>query len=185
MDAWNYLIILALLIYAIYKQTHKHEVVGSTRFKLALIYAGIGLVIGGFNLPTGPWGWVFLATSLLLSAIVGVIRGQRTRVWREPSDGRVWTQGTALTIGLFIGLIVAKIALGTVAYFRDISDDGGTGEILLMIALMVGLQAEIVWRRARPLGARTSTRSTTTTGVAPAAPVQPGDGPQRPEAETA
>lgn len=163
MDAWNYLIILALVVYAIVRQTQKHEVVGSTRFKLALIYAGVGILIGGFNLPRTLWPIVFLAISLVLSVVVGVVRGQRTRVWRG-DDGRVWAQGTALTIGLFVGLIAAKFALGTIAYLRDISDDGGVGEVLVMIALMVGLQAEIVWRRARPLGTRASTKETVGTG---------------------
>ncbi len=166
MDAWNYLIILALVIYAIVRQTQKHEVVGSTRFKLALIYAGVGLVIGGFNLPTGPWGWSFLALSLVLSAVVGVVRGRLTHVWRDAADGRVRAQGTAVTISLFVALILAKVALGTIAYLNDISDDGGTGEVLLLIALMVGLQADIVWRRARAIGARASSR-------APGAPVTP------------
>jgi hypothetical protein len=161
MDAWNYLLILALVAYAIIRQSQKHEVVGSTRFKLAFIYAGVGIVIGGFNLPRTLWPIVFLAISLLLSVVVGIVRGRRTRVWRDDTDGRVWAQGTALTIGLFVGLIAAKFVLGTIAYLRDISDDGGVGEVLVMIALMVGLQAEIVWRRARPLGARASTKEPT------------------------
>jgi hypothetical protein len=155
MDAWNYLLILALVVYAIIRQTQKHEVVGSTRFKLAFIYAGVGILIGGFNLPRTLWPIVFLGISLLLSVVVGIVRGRRTRVWRD-ADGTVWAQGTALTIGLFVGLILAKFVLGTIAYLRDISDDGGVGEVLVMIALMVGLQSQIVWRRARPLGARTS-----------------------------
>lgn len=166
MDAWNYLLILALVVYAIIRQTQKHEVVGSTRFKLAFIYAGVGILIGGFNLPRTLWPIVFLGISLLLSVVVGVVRGRHTRVWRDEADGRVWAQGTALTIGLFVGLILAKFALGTIAYLRDINDDGGVGEVLVMIALMVGLQAEVVWRRARPLGARASSRE-------PAAPVTP------------
>jgi cytochrome c oxidase subunit IV len=158
MDAWSYVLILALVAYAIVRQSRRHEVVGSTRFKLALIYAGIGLVVGGFNLPRAPWSIAFLGISLLLSVVVGVVRGRLTRVWRDPADGRVWTQGTPLTIGLFVGLIAAKFVLGTIAYLRDISDDGGVGEVLLMIALMVVLQAEIVWRRARVLGARRTPR---------------------------
>jgi hypothetical protein len=158
MDAWNYVLILAMVAYAIVRQSRRHEVVGSTRYKLALIYAGIGLVVGGFNLPRTPWSIAFFGISLLLSVVVGVVRGRLTRVWRDPADGRVWTQGTALTIGLFVGLIVAKFVLGAIAYLRDISDDGGVGEVLLMIAVMVALQAEIVWRRARVLGARRTPR---------------------------
>jgi hypothetical protein len=33
-----------------------------------------------------------------------------------------------------------------------ISDDGGFGEVLIMIAIMVAFQAELIWRRARTLG---------------------------------
>ena len=40
--------------------------------------------------------------------------------------GQVYGQGTALTISLFIGLVVAKFAMGTAAYFLHISDDGGS-----------------------------------------------------------
>jgi hypothetical protein len=56
-----------------------------------------------------------------------------------------------LLISLFLGLIVAKFAVGTAAYFLHISDDGGFGEILLMIAIMVAFQAALIWRRAQPL----------------------------------
>jgi hypothetical protein len=46
--------------------------------------------------------------------------------------------------------------MGTWAYFEDVSDDGGFGEILLMISVMVAFQSELVWRRAQPLGPRSS-----------------------------
>lgn len=39
--------------------------------------------------------------------------------------------------------------LGALAYALGSSDDGGFGEVLLMIAVMVAVQAEIVWRRAQ------------------------------------
>ena len=45
------LILVAMIGYAIYRQTQQHEVVGSSRFKLAIIYAVIGLVVGGFSRP--------------------------------------------------------------------------------------------------------------------------------------
>ena len=53
-------------------------------------------------------------------------------------------------------MVVVKFAIGTACYFLGISDDGGFGEILIMIAVMIAFQAEIVWRRARPMGARLS-----------------------------
>ena len=60
---------------------------------------------------------------------------------------------------IFLGLIAAKFAIGTACYFLHISDDGGFGEVLVMIAIMVAFQAEIVWRRAQALGARASART--------------------------
>ena len=81
-------------------------------------------------------------------------------MWADDASGemRVYSQGTALTVGLFLGMVAAKFGHGTYAYFAHISDDGGFGEILIMIAVMVAFQAELIWRRARALGARTASR---------------------------
>jgi hypothetical protein len=147
----EFLWILALCGYAIYQQTRQHEVIGDSRFKLAIIYGIIGLVVGGFNLPRTALGVVFLLVSVALSLVVGYIRGRLTKVWA--AAGHVYSQGTPLTIGLFLLLVIAKFGLGTIAYFADVSDDGGIGEILIMIAVMVAVQAELIWRRAEPLGA--------------------------------
>jgi hypothetical protein len=57
---------------------------------------------------------------------------------------------------MFLGLILVKFGMGTAAYFAGVSDDGGFGEILLMIAVMVAFQAEIIWRRAAWMTARIS-----------------------------
>ena len=149
--------LLALVGYAIYRQTRQHEVVGASRFKLAIIYAIAGVVVGGFSRPHTVAEVLVLVGSLALSVVVGLARGRLTRLWRQ--NGRVYSQGTPLTIVLFLGLVAAKFAIGTACYFLHISDDGGFGEILVMIAVMIAFQAEIVWRRARVLGARTSDRS--------------------------
>jgi hypothetical protein len=157
------LILVVMIGYAVYRQTQRHEVVGSSRFKLAIIYAVVGLVVGGFSRPDSAAEWGLLAASLALSVVVGVARGRLTRVWADETAGerRVFSQGTAVTVALFLGMVVAKFGLGTYAYFAHISDDGGFGEILIMIAVMVAFQAELVWRRARALGAHTSSRPST------------------------
>lgn len=146
--------LLGLTGYAVYKQSQRYEVTGKARFKLAIIYAVVGLVVGGFSRPDTAAEWALLLASITLSVVVGVARGRLTRMWTEdgPAGRRVFSQGTALTIGLFIGMVVVKFGLGTYAYFAHISDDGGFGEIMFMIAVMVAFQAEIIWRRACRMG---------------------------------
>ena len=147
--------LLALTGYAIYRQSQRHEVTARGRFKMAIIYAVAGLVVGGFSQPDGTAEWSLLVISIALSVGVGLARGRLTRMWTEDRpDGRhVIAQGTVVTIGLFVGMVVVKFGLGTWAYFNNVSDDGGFGEILIMIAVMIAFQAELVWRRARALGA--------------------------------
>jgi hypothetical protein len=155
MSATELLIILALTGYAVYQQTRVHQVTANGRFKLAIIYAVVGLCLG-IHMTYTPATLGLLAVSLGASLLVGYVRGQHSQMWAEP-DGRVFTRGTVLTVGLFLALIVFKFALGTFAYFTHIADSSGMGEILLMIGLMVAVQAEMTWRRAQALGARPAT----------------------------
>ena len=155
MSPTEIVILLALTGYAIYQQSRRHQVVGSQRFKLAIIYAIVGLVVGGMNMPKNTAAWGLLVLSIALSVGVGLLRGRLTRVWAS-AGGTVYSQGTALTISLFLGLVAAKFAIGTAAYFLHISDDGGFGEVLIMIAIMVAFQAQLIWRRAQSLSPVTS-----------------------------
>lgn len=144
------LVLIAVLCgYAVYRQSQRHEVIGSSRFKLAIIYGIVGLVVGGFYLPETTLEWVFLAASVAASVVVGVVRARFTHVWVD--GGQVYSQGTVVSISLFLALVLAKFALGTLAYFLDVSDDGGFGEVLILISIMVGIQAELVWRRAQAM----------------------------------
>jgi len=147
------LILMGMTVFAVYRQTVRSEIIGHTRFKLALVYAAVGLIVGGFYLPPDAGGWAALAVSLIASVLIGVARGRLTRLTLRP-EGSVWSQGTPVTIGLFLLLVAAKYAWGAWEYFHNSHPDGGFGEVLLMIAAMVAMQAEIVWRRARALGRR-------------------------------
>jgi hypothetical protein len=143
------LILAALCIFAVYRQSRRSEVNGASRFKLALIYAAIGIVAGGFHAPSGASSWAFVLCSFALSAVIGVARGKLSRVWVE-SDGTTWSQGTVLTISLFVLLVGSKFALGALEYIEHAGKTaGGFGEVMLVVALMVAVQSEIIWRRAR------------------------------------
>jgi hypothetical protein len=145
---------LALVVYAIYRQTQVSEVRAASRFKLALIYGIVGISIGGIGAPHTRAAVLLLVASIALSLALGAARGMLTKVWMK-ADGRVYRQGTALTVGLFLGLIAAKFAMGTFAYLQHAHDSESFGEIMVMIAVMVAVQAEIVWRRAQSLRAST------------------------------
>ncbi|MET0542178.1 MAG: hypothetical protein ABWZ88_10515 [Variovorax sp.] len=145
------LVIVALTVYAIYKQSVAHPVNGKSRFKLAIIYCIVGLISGGFYLPPSGLSWTILLGSLLLSAVVGVARGRLSKMWIA-ADDQVMVRGTPLTITLFVLLIAAKFAIGAWQYMtHQPGEHGGFGEVLLLIGVMVALQAEVVWRRALAL----------------------------------
>jgi hypothetical protein len=150
MSATEILAILALVAWSIYRQTRKSEVTAKDRFKMAIIYAIVGVCVGGFDRPSGLAGYGMIAIGLALSLAVGLARGRLTRVWAD-AQGRVFSQGTAVTVGLFLGLVAVKFGLGVLAWFAHINDGAGFGEVLIMIAIMIAVQAQIVYRRAEAL----------------------------------
>ena len=146
-------VIVAMVGYAVYKQTQVSEAKGRGRFKLAIIYAVVGVAVGGFAMPHTVLAIALLTLSIVLSAVVGLARGRLTRMWVE--NGTVMRQGTALTVGLFLALVLAKFGIGTYEYLAGVRDTGGFGEVMVMIAVMVAVQAEIVWRRAQSVARAT------------------------------
>ena len=52
---------------------------------------------------------------------------------------------------MFLGLVAVKFGLGVLAWFAHINDGAGFGEVLIMIAIMIAVQAQIVYRRAETL----------------------------------
>jgi hypothetical protein len=149
MSTTQWIIIAGLISYAVYKQTKISPVTGRGRFRLALIYAIIGVAVG-VTMPHSAAGLGLIGASLIFSVVVGFARGACTRIWRG-ADGRVLSRGSVVTIALFLALIASKFVLGAVAYLLKIHDSS-MGEILVMIGVSVAIQAEVVWRRAQVLG---------------------------------
>jgi hypothetical protein len=168
MSVTELIAIIAVVGYALYRQTRTVVVSGPGRFKLAIIYAAIG-VLCGVHMPSDAAALAFLLVGLVVSAADGLLRGRLTRVWRD-FDGRVYSRGTPVTIGLVLGLVLIKFALGTIAYFVHVPYDFGAGEVLITIALMVAVQSEVIWRRGRALAdAEPATAPATAPGTAPRA----------------
>ncbi|WP_312774986.1 hypothetical protein [Atlantibacter hermannii] len=147
MTTTQILMLIALTAWSVYKQTIRSEVRELGRFKMAKIYAIVGLIIGGFYLPTDAIAWATVVLSVGASAVTGVMRGNLTRL--TVSDGKIYSQGNALTIGLFLGLVAFKCVLGTWLYFNHPQPHNGFGEIIVLIAIMVAVQAQIVWLRTQ------------------------------------
>jgi hypothetical protein len=157
MSATEILAILALVAWSVYRQTRTSQVTAKSRFKMAIIYTIVGLSVGGFDRPGGLVGYGMIAIGLALSLVVGLARGRLTRVWAD-TEGRVFSQGTAVTVALFLGLVAVKFGLGVLAWFAHINDGAGFGEVLIMIAIMIAVQAQIVYRRAETLTRAASRR---------------------------
>ena len=64
-----------------------------------------------------------------------------------PTVGRVAPSGSPEPL--------AKFGIGTYEYLAGVRDTGGFGEVMVMIAVMVAVQAEIVWRRAQRVAGAT------------------------------
>ncbi|WP_454722425.1 MULTISPECIES: hypothetical protein [Cupriavidus] len=152
MTTHQILLIVALCCYAVYRQTVRSEVDGKSRFKLAIIYAIVGFAAGGLHAPASPIAWMLLLGGLSASAVVGYVRGRLTTLSVE--NGVVYSQGTRLTIALFLGLVLVKFALGAAAYMTGamVAHGGsGFGQVMVLLAIMVAFQAEILWQRAKTL----------------------------------
>jgi hypothetical protein len=138
--------ILALVGYAIYRQTRTTEITGRGRFKLAVIYSIVGICVG-VQLPHSDAGIALFGAGILAGVAVGLLRGKLTHMWNE--SGRIYSRGTALTIGLFLGLVAFKFGLGTIAYLTHTSYTSGIGEVMLMVGIMLAVQAQLIWFRAQ------------------------------------
>jgi hypothetical protein len=159
MSPYEAIAILLLTAYAVYQQTRRHQIIAAKRFKLAIIYGVVGLVVGGIQVPHTKLAASFLVASVLLSLVVGQVRGRLTRIWIE--DGRLYSQGTPTTVALFVALIASKFALGTAAYLLHDKQTGGIGEVLLMLAAMIAVQAQLIHRRANRITTGPSMPSST------------------------
>ena len=141
--------VLALVGYAIYRQTRVNLITRRGRFKLAIIYTAVGLACG-IDFGHGATAHALLAVGLLASLGTGLLRGRLTRMWQS-AEGQVYSQGTPVTVGLFLGLIAFKFLLGAVACLTHIPYESGIGSILVMVGAMLAVQAELIARRAAAL----------------------------------
>ena len=150
-------IVLAILLpWSLYRQMHEHPVTREGLIKLPLIFAAIGLL--GWTAqdnPTDAAAVGYMALSLGLSVGLGIWRGavipdlaQRGR--------RLDEQGQPAHHPLWILLIAAKFAMGTIASITGWFPASGTSEVFLFLGISFAAQNLVVARRtiARDTGVR-------------------------------
>jgi hypothetical protein len=142
-----FLVLAILLPWSLYRQMHEHRITREGLTKLPLIFAAIGVLgLTTQDIPTDAAAAGYVAFSLALSLSLGVWRGAVIPAWR--SDAGEWmSKGNRLTITLWIVLIAAKFAMGTVASITGWFPVSSTGEVFLFLGLSFAAQNVIVARR--------------------------------------
>ena len=144
------LIVVGLLLI---RQLQPRQAKETSSTRLVLILGAAGIVetskaIGGHQLSAATVAW--MAVSLMAGAGLGAIRAATVRIWWA-QDGSAWRQGTMLTAALWLVSLATHLALdGIIDHFSRISALG-TSTILVYLAVTLGVQREIVRRRAAPL----------------------------------
>jgi hypothetical protein len=143
-----FLVLAVLLPWSLWRQMHAHQITREGLIKLPLIFAAVGVLgLGTQDIPTDAAAAVYMAVSLALSVSLGIWRGAVIPVWRNAA-GDWMSQGNRLTITLWILLIAAKFAMGTVASITGWFPATGTGEIFLFLGISFAAQNVIVARRS-------------------------------------
>ena len=141
-------IVLAILLpWSLNRQMHEHRITREGLIKLPVIFAAVGaLSLTSQDIPTDAAAVSYIALSLGLSIALGVWRGAVIPAWQDAA-GEWMSKGNRLTITLWIVLIAAKFAMGTVASITGWFPVSSTGEVFLFLGLSFAAQNAVVARR--------------------------------------
>jgi hypothetical protein len=142
---------LAVLALLIYRQLAARPVnAAALRFIAVLVI--IGLLQTYQFLSKGhdhPLTFAALGGSLVLAAIFGALRAGTVRVWLQ--DGQAWSQGNWLTAALWIVSLAAHLGYDLLVVHGPGARGLGTATIVLYLAVSLGFQRVLVFRRAQHL----------------------------------
>ncbi len=131
----------ALVVLLIVRQFLPQAVRPRTMLLLPLVAGYFGLQALTRTPPDGVLAIALLGLNLVVAAGLGGLRGATIRLWRDAS-GAWMSQGTVLTLLLWIGLVVARVGLIVLAH--------GTlpvQEIALFVGVTFGAQSLVLWVR--------------------------------------
>jgi hypothetical protein len=142
---------LAVLALLNYRQLTVHPV-NASALRLVAILVIVGLLQTYQFLSKGhdhPLTYAALGGSLVLAAIFGALRAGTVRVWLQ--DGQAWSQGNWLTAALWIASLVAHLGYDALVVHGPGARGLGTATIILYLAVTLGFQRVLVYRRAHRL----------------------------------
>ena len=142
---------LAVLALLIYRQLAARPV-NASAVRLIAILVLIGLFQTYQFLSKGhdhPLTFAALGGSLVLAAIFGALRAGTVRVWLQ--EGQAWSQGNWVTAVLWIASLVAHLGYDVLVVHGPGARGLGTATIVLYLAVTLGFQRVLVFRRARRL----------------------------------
>jgi hypothetical protein len=140
------LVAVAVLVLVVRRQMALRPINPGSMMRVPAILLVIGLVSDRTLLDrlNSPAGALLLVAGLLIGVAGGVARGLSQRlIWRE---GVVYTRGTRWTLVLWLATVLLRV--GMAALGAAVHAPEGTGEVLLFLAVTLGVQNLLLMRRA-------------------------------------
>ncbi|GAA5189472.1 hypothetical protein GCM10023322_42400 [Rugosimonospora acidiphila] len=140
------IIALLVLVWVIRRQMAERQLTTRRMLAMPLILIVIGLVTDKtlFHRLDSATALVLLATGLVIGAVSGAARAATQHIsWR---GGVVYTRGTRWTMVLWLATVLVRVgmaALGSVLHAPE-----GSGEVLIFLAVTLGVQNLLLARRA-------------------------------------
>lgn len=151
-NAFNYLVIAALVVWVLTRQLQARPVVVRKLFILPVILAVVG--VESLNNAISKDGGRFttsdatyLAIDVVVTIIFGVVRGGSIRLYAQ--DGTLWRKGTWVTLAGWVLSFAARALIGLVAADHGAKVEASSA-LILSFGISLGVQGAVVyWRGLR------------------------------------
>lgn len=151
----TYLIFAVVILVFIGRQLLPSAINERRLFLLPLAATVYGLYQVTKTPPAGLIDLTLLAVNLGLGLVLGLGRGATMRVWRG-AGGLLMSQGTLLTLGLWLVSIAVRIGFGILSH-------GATNmaDLALFVGVTFGAQSAALWLRMQSPGVARETAART------------------------
>ena len=148
--AANVVLIAAAVVWILWKQIQAAPIKSRLLVLAPLVMGYFGIR----NTPGSTWSSAGDLTLILVGAVfsigLGLARGGTIHVWRE-QDGRLWRQGSKMTLLLWGALLLVRVVMAGVAAGTGHRAATGLGPILFSLALSFAAQNAVTGMRMSAL----------------------------------